>query len=468
MAERRPTAGMLIDGFRLVEPLHRGGMATLWRVTQEDSTLPMVMKIPFLREGDDPTAIVSFEMEQMILPRLSGPHVPRFIAAGDISDQPYLVLELIDGQSVRPLMDKAPLPVENVAALGAKVARALHDLHNQHVIHLDIKPSNVMLRPAGEVCLIDFGLSRHVQLPDLLAEEFRLPLGTGPYISPEQVLRIRNDARSDQFALGVMLYVLATGKRPFGRPETIAGLRKRLWRDPVPPRALNKALPPWFQEVVLRCLEVEPANRFPSAAQLAFALEHPEQIALGERAERLKRAGLVDSFKRWFRSIGREAEPDSAITPASGAPIILVAIQLEAEDALLKAVYATVERLVSTNRHVRLACLNVQKTSAIGLDATLDSQGRNIHLRRLAELKHWAGNLAGAADQLTFHVIEASDPAAAIIDFATANTVDEIVLGARSASAMRRFLGSVSARVVAEAPCTVTVVRTAANMPLPA
>lgn len=468
MPRERPFQGQEIDGFTLIEALHRGGMAELWRVTRAGDTLPMVMKIPFLREGDDPTAIVGFEMEQMILPRLTGPHVPRFVASGDFATKPYIVLELIEGQSLRPLMDEEPLPVMEVAGIGAKVARALYDLHCQHVIHLDIKPSNVMRRPSGEICLIDFGLSRHMQLPDLLAEEFRLPLGTGPYISPEQVLRTRNEARSDQFALGVMLYVLATGKRPFGKPDSVGGLKKRLWRDPVPPRALRPDIAPWFQEIVLRCLEVDPAKRFPTAAQLAFALEHPEQVALTERAGRLARSGPIATFKRWFRSVGMEPKPDREVAAPASAPIILVCVQLEAEAPLLKAVHMTVERLVASNRHVRLACLNVQKVSVMGLESTLDKEGRNIHLQRLAELKHWAGNLAEIADQVTFHVIEASDPAAAVIEFAVNNAVDEVVLGARSASAMRRFLGSVSSRVVAEAPCTVTVVRARSGEPIAA
>src|SRR5207237_7821580 len=114
----------------------------------------------------------------------------------------------------RPRLDQAPLPVPEIADIGAKVAAALHDLHRQHVVHLDVKPSNIMFRPSGEAVLIDFGLSRHDRLPDLLEEEFELPMGTAPYMSPEQVQFIRNDPRSDLFALGVMLYHLTTGERP--------------------------------------------------------------------------------------------------------------------------------------------------------------------------------------------------------------------------------------------------------------
>jgi serine/threonine protein kinase len=179
-----PQPGVVIDGFRLETRLHQGSMSTLWRVTAEGRRGAFAMKIPLLRDYDDPAAIVGFEVEQMILPTLSGAHVPRFVAAGDFSTQPYIVVELIEGASLRPRLDEAPLPAIEVAALGARIATALHDIHSQHVIHLDVKPSNVMFRESGEAVLIDFGLSRHDRLPDLLAEEFRLPMGTAPYIAP--------------------------------------------------------------------------------------------------------------------------------------------------------------------------------------------------------------------------------------------------------------------------------------------
>ena len=230
-------------------------MAMFYEVTHADHAIPLLMKVPIMAEGEDPAAIVGFEMEQMILPRLTGPHVPRFIAGGDFAAQPYLVYERILGETLKPLMEKLPLPPEEVAAIGAKIATALHDLHGQHVVHLDIKPSNIILREGdGEVVLIDYGLSHHEQLPDLMAEEFRLPYGTAPYMAPEQVFGIRTDPRSDLFALGVLMYFFTTGIRPFGDPQTLKGLKRRIWRDPTPPRKLKPEMPPWLQEIILRCL----------------------------------------------------------------------------------------------------------------------------------------------------------------------------------------------------------------------
>lgn len=454
--------GAVVDGFVLREKRHRGGMANIWSATRPDIDRPVVLKIPVILDGDDATAIVGFEMEQMILPLLSGPHAPRCHGVGDFADQPYIAMEDVEGESLLGLIDRAPLPVEELRELGAKIALALDDLHRQHVLHLDIKPSNVMRRKGtGEIVLIDFGLSHHLKLPDLLGEEFRLPMGTGPYISPEQVDGRRDDPRSDLFALGVMLYYLATGARPFGFPRNRAGLRRRLWSDPVPPRALRPDLPKWFQEIVLRCLEGDPAARHPTAAQLAFDLQNPDQVRITARGERLKRAPLRVRLRRWWRAHTREASrappPGEAFVAA---PIVVAAVDLsENEEELREALRATVGRVLRAAPGVRLACVNILRQNRLTANYALDEQGRNIHVQRLVELKIWARPLGDLAEAATFHVLEAVDPATALIDYARANNVDQVVIGARGASSMRRYLGSVSAAVAASAPCTVTIVR---------
>jgi nucleotide-binding universal stress UspA family protein len=465
MELRRLEPGQIIDGFRLEAPLNPGGMANLWRVTHPDIAMPLAMKIPFVRPGENPLAIIGFEVEGMILPRLTGAHAPRFVKAGDFSN-PYVVMELIEGQSLKARLDEAPLPPGEVAAIGASIAIALHDLHAQHVIHLDLKPSNVIMREGGEAALIDFGLSRHDQLPDLVAEEITGPIGTGPYISPEQLQGDRGDPRSDLFALGVILYFLSTGERPFGEPTRAGEWRRRLWRDPQPPRGWNPDVPPWLQEVILRCLEVDPDARPATAAELAFALRNPECVVLTERATRAQRDGIVKVAARWLRS-GKAVLPPrrrSVAAHLARAPIIMAAIDLApGHDGLNEAVAIAVSRLLATEPGARLACVNVWKSSLLSIDPVADAQGRNIHLQRLVELKHWARALPVPAERLTYHVLEATAPAGALIDFARANRVDHIVIGARASSALRRYLGSVSAQVVAEAPCTVTVVRTAAS-----
>ena len=454
-------SGAVIDGFTIGECVHRGGMATLWSVTRPDIAMPLLMKIPRASEGEDPAAIVSFEMEQMILPRLSGPHVPACFGTGDFAHQPYVVIERIPGKTLYSRLGDLPLSYEETRVIVGKIAVALADLHRQNVIHHDIKPSSIMFRPSGEAVLIDFGLSHHNQLPDLLQEEFRLPYGTAPYMAPERLLGVRDDPRSDLFSLGVMLYFFTTGVRPFGESETIRGMRRRLWRDPVPPRKLRPDYPPWLQEVVLRCLEIEPVWRQPTASQLAFELGNPDQIKLTARSERLKRDPMSTVLRRRFnRGLTQpKAKSDLAAQLDSG-PIVAIALNIaEGAGELNEALRVTAERILATLPSARLACLNVLKLGRVTIDRTLDEQGNNKHIDRLVALRHWAQPLKLDENRLSVHVLEAVDPAAAILEFAEVNHVDHIVIGARQNSMLRTLLGSVSAKVAAEAACTVTVVR---------
>jgi eukaryotic-like serine/threonine-protein kinase len=461
MAKSSMQAGAVIDGFTVGECVHRGGMATLWSVTHPGINVPMLMKVPRVSEGEDPAAIVSFEMEQMILPRLSGPHVPACFGTGDFARQAYVVIERIPGQTLYKQIDALPLPYEEARVLGGKIASALAALHRQNVIHHDIKPSSIMFRDSGEAVLIDYGLSRHNHLPDLLQEEFRLPYGTAPYMAPERLLGVRDDPRSDLFSLGVLLYFFTTGERPFGESETLRGMRRRLWRDPYPPRQLRGDYPPWLQEIVLRCLEIEPAWRHPTASQLAFDLGHPEQVKLTARSERLARDPLSTVWRRRFnRGTMQPKQKSDAAAQLASSPILVVAIDTtEASGPLNEALRVTTERILATLPSARLACLNVLKLGLVTIDRTLDEKGNNKHVDRLVALRHWASSLNLDDSRLTVHVLEAIDPASAILEFTEANQVDHIVIGARQDSMLRTLLGSVSSKVASEARCTVTVVR---------
>jgi eukaryotic-like serine/threonine-protein kinase len=453
--------GTQLDGFTVGECVHRGGMATLWTVTHPGITVPLLMKVPRVSEGEDPAAIVSFEMEQMILPRLAGPHVPGCFGTGDFARQAYVVIERIAGQTLYSRINELPIPYEEARLIAGRVAAALADLHRQNVIHHDVKPSSIMFRPSGECVLIDFGLSHHNLLPDLLQEEFRLPYGTAPYTAPERLLGVRDDPRSDLFSLGVLLYFFTTGVRPFGESETLGGMRRRLWRDPYPPRQLKPDYPPWLQEIVLRCLEIDPVWRHPTASQLAFDLAHPDQVKLTARSERLKRDPLGTVWRRRFNGGITQPKPksDVAVQLASG-PIVAVALDTEdGSGPLNECLRMTAAHLLATLPSARLACINVLKLGRITIDRTLDEQGNNKHIDRLVALRHWASPLELDESRLTVHVLEAVDPAAAILEFTGINHVDHIVIGARRNSMLRTLLGSVSAKVAAEAACTVTVVR---------
>ena len=456
-------AGAEVDGFLLEERIAVGGMGAIWRVSHPAHPMPLVMKAPFLGAGADVSTIVGYEVEEMILRRLSGPHVPAFVAAGDLRTLPYIVMERIEGTLLQDRMTREGFIADEVARIGARIAAALEDLHRQKVIHLDLKPGNVILADRGAV-LIDFGLARHEELPDLLGEETETPMGSPATIAPEQVLGDRSRPESDVFALGCILYEMATGEAPFGEPLSAAGQKRRLYRAPTPPRTLKPGVPRWLQEVILRCLEVDPARRYASAGQLLLDLKNPDQVHLTARADLGRREGsTLARMRAWLTGRRVSNLPAGRLAVSrrvEAAPVFLAAVDLaNGSDPLAQEVRLHVARLMASAPGARLSCVTVLRTRLVGDDDARDAAGRTAYVARLIALKDWARGLDVPEERIGFHVIEALDPGGAILDYAIHNRVDHIVMGARSASLLRRHLGSVSSAVVAEAPCTVTVVR---------
>ncbi len=472
--------GTEIDGFRVRECIHAGGMAHIYAVEYAgppaaqgalDSAPPgrspgfdMAMKIPRMTAGDGAETIVSFEVELQILPVLSGPHVPRFVAAGDLVRLPYLVMEYIPGQTLQHWLD-APerCDTATIARLGAATAHAAHSLHQQNVCHLDIKPANVLIKSDGNAVLLDFGLSCHAHYPDLLAEEMRQAVGSPAWIAPEQVVGVRGDPRSDIFAIGVMLYELATGELPFGAPTTSGGLRQRLWMTPAPPRKHRPDITAWLQEVILRCLEPEASKRYPSAAHLAFDLSNPDQVLITERGERTQGTPLRTHLKRWIRAAGMHYTPSPL--PAQqieDTPIVLVAVpHADASDATLYSLRQAVTRSLGIRPGARLACVTVLSPSASS-NSDSERSETTLHRQHMARLRQWAQGLDLASHPVSYHVLEASDVAQALVRYAASNHVSMMIVGAATHGLQaQRFFATVPMRVARDAPCTVILVKQA-------
>lgn len=461
-----PEPGDVIDGYRIEERIHSGGMGVIYRVSAEsapDPGFPMIMKCPRLGPGEPASSVITYEVEQMVLAALEGGHVPRFVAAGDLARHAYIVMEYVQGRSLSEWTQGGPQPLEEVVRLGTALSAAIHALHRDDAIHLDIKPSNVMIRPNGEAVLIDLGLAHHGHYPDLLAEEIRHAVGSAPYISPEQILGVRSNPRSDVFALGAVLYELATGRLPFGSPTSRAGLRKRLYRDPIPPRAIVPAVPPWLQEIILHCLEPDTEKRYASAAQVGFDLAHGDQVALTDRALRLRRVAGLRALLRWIAAAGFEPPNYPSGKPSaqlSGAAIIMAAVATaHGNEAQFEAQRLAVRRLMCLDDHMRLACVTAIKPSP-ELGNTAEDAATSQRIKHVILLRHWAEALDLPPSRISFHAIESNDPAAALLEYARANHVDHIVIGGPPPGLpLKGLLGTVSTKVAVEAPCTVTVVR---------
>lgn len=468
---KRLEAGTELDGFRIGACLHAGGMAHIYEVTYADerpAPFDMVMKVPRMTAGDGAENIVGFEVEHQILQVLHGTHVPRFVAAGDLVNMPYLVMEHVPGQTLQQVLDahthnRTRAEVADMVRLGAAIARAAHSLHQQNTCHLDIKPANVLLHPDGHAVLLDFGLSCHAHYPDLLAEELRKAVGSPAWIAPEQVVGVRGDPRSDIFAIGVMLYELTTGELPFGNPQTNGGMRQRLWMDPTPPRRLRDDLPEWFQEVVLRCLEPEAAKRYPSAAHLAFDLEHPEQVKVTKRGKQLEGTPFFTHFKRWLKAAGMHYQPSPLPSQQiDEVPIVMVAVpNHEASDATLYSLRQSVARSLGLRPGARLAVVTVISPN-LSSTSEHDKSETTLHRQYRTMLQQWAQPLDLSEHQTSYHVLEASDIANAIVRYAEGNNVSIIVMGAATHGLqMQRFMATIPIKVAMDAPCTVILVKQA-------
>jgi len=446
--------GDRIDDFVIGERVHTGAQSAVYTVAGGDMAFPLLMKVPLV-SGDPAQNLLSYETETMILPTLSGPHVPRFVAAGDIRRLPYLVMERVDGHSLEGELGRGPLTADQVSRIGAAVADAVHRLHLQQAVHCDLKPENVVLRPDGLAVLIDFGLAWHARLPDLQAEEARHAAGSTPFLSPEQILGVRGDPRSDVFSLGVILYELATGELPFGLPRTRGGLRQRLWMDPEAPVALAKTVTPVLQEIILHCLEPQLDRRYQSAAHVAFDLRNQDQVELTSRAAKVRRAGFLRQARRWWNARAASiAPPPAAKSAIDAAPVIMVAVDTtDLDDARQPAIQRATRRILSLSAEFRLVCVSVIATAPIGGESPAAH-----HLEHLVRLRNWTEPLPVPSNRLSQHVIEAADPAGALLEFARRNHVDLIVLGAPGPRD-HPWWSSVASTVTANAHCSVHVVR---------
>jgi nucleotide-binding universal stress UspA family protein len=453
--------GESIDGFVIEDCLHEGGTGYLYRVQPPPGRVtgfPLLMKVPGVGPGEPTIGVESFEIEHTILPRLSGPHVPQVVGSGDDAMRPYLVMEEIEGESLAAIIARGRRTPADVARIGAALADAVHSIHRQNVIHFDLKPENVILRPDGQAVLIDFGFARHAQYPDLLAEGNAFASGSAPYVSPEQLQRIRTDPRSDVYALGVILYELATGEPPFGVPETFAGMRDRLWRIPPPPRSLVPDFPAWLQEVIFHCLERRAERRYASAAHVAFDLRHPDQVAITKRGERATAPGLLLQLGRWWRLQGARPKPRIAATQA---PVILVAVDTEHfDDERHHALQEAAGTLIASNADYRLMLVSAIGAAPLGEGERLEDTASGKHLEHRNRLRQWVMPLRLASTRTSLHVIESGNPAGTILDLARTNHVDLIVIGA-PAPESRTFAWwrSVASGVTADASCSVYVVR---------
>lgn len=454
-------AGERVDGYRVGDLLYEGGMARLYRVTHPRHRGSLIMKVPKLGPESPLCATAAFENECQILARLHGPHVPRLVAVSDLTRRPYLVMEYIEGDTLARCLAQAPLPVERIRDLGARLCRAVHDLHRQNVIHLDLNPGNVRDRANGEMVLVDFGVAHHATLPDYLDAAFGEEEGTTPYIAPEQVRHLRTEPRSDLYAIGAILYRLATGQYPHGRPNLLS-LKRRLFESVPPPRLHNPDIPPWLQEIILRCLAIRPERRYPTARQVAYLLAHPEAVSITARGHRTRRAGLLTRTRLWWRSLYEVFEDTAPRHPQEHLAHhahVLVALDLaQSTTGLRYALRDAVRKFARNEPNAYFTFLSVLGRDAVQERRDEKAAAYSSAVIGLTEMRNWAQPLRLTAERAHFQAIP-GEPAAALVAYARTHAIDHLIVGARDDETTTNLLGSVSYRAMLQAPCSVTVVR---------
>jgi serine/threonine protein kinase/Tol biopolymer transport system component len=298
-------AGSRLNSYEILAPLGAGGMGEVYRA--HDSSLKRDVAIKVLPAYclRDPDRLRRFELEAQATAALNHPNIVSIFHIGQYDGSPYIVTELLQGESLRERLNHGPMRIREALDITGQIAQGLAAAHSAGVVHRDLKPENIFITKDGRTKILDFGLAKLEQTKAVSADSEALTLQSAPgyvlgtvgYMSPEQVRGERAGPRSDSFATGVILYEMLTGQRAFRKATSAETMTAILNEDPPLISQFAPSVPAGLQKVVNRCLAKDPEQRFQHAADLAFALEALSD-STGVPAAATT-AGTVDS-KRWI------------------------------------------------------------------------------------------------------------------------------------------------------------------------
>ncbi len=276
-------AGALLGPYEILSPLGAGGMGEVYRARDTRLGRDVALKVLPAAARQDGERLARFEAEARATSALSHPNILTLFDVGRHDGAPYVVFELLDGQTLAERLEAGALPARKALDLARQVAEGLAAAHERGIVHRDLKPGNVFLTRDGRAKLLDFGLAQLAEDQRGLGDDGDVTagrvLGTVGYMSPEQVSGEGADARSDIFSFGVLLYEMLSGRRAFKGSTAVETMHAILRSDP-PPFEPAEALPAAVERILRRCLEKAPEQRFQSARDLAFALDTLSTMSL--------------------------------------------------------------------------------------------------------------------------------------------------------------------------------------------
>ncbi len=289
--------GDRLGDYVITSHLSQGGMADIYRASDVRDKTDVVLKVPHISLVGDPALYDRFQREVAIAQRLNHPGVQHAVATLKADGLPYLVLNYVDGVSLRSVIrERAPLPVAEAEDLIRQLADIMAYCHSEDVVHRDLKPDNLLVTPDGKLVLLDFGAALLEGARRLTWANLTATLGTPDYMAPEQIQGKRGDERTDIYALGAIYYELLTGEPPFSGDNALAIMNQHL--NATPPRAdhANGAVSEATAAIIAKCLQKNAAERYQSMTDVLHDLDHPADVDLGVLAKTTptRRFGLSD------------------------------------------------------------------------------------------------------------------------------------------------------------------------------